>query len=246
MSEAAHPQVSLLLAEDNPVNLRVALALIRLLNHAVDTATGGHDAVAKASRNRYDAILMDVQMPDMNGIAATRAIRLLSAPKRDVPIIVLTADSSPETAARCIAAGASAILYKPLKLAELRSVLKEQLDLKVDPPLTDAALLSDLRRSLDTASFQELLIQARQDIELRLVDARTALDAGTPVEAARAAHVVKSVADTFAMTRLADQARRFEADCAAQPGDLRHKLTSLEDLARQSFAALDTQAVNTP
>ncbi len=113
------PPLSILLAEDNPVNRKVAIALLSRWGHRVETAEDGRAAVAAAARGGFDVVLMDMRMPDMDGLAATAAIRRLDPSRADVPIIALTANAMDGDAERCRAAGMDAHVAKPIDTAHL-------------------------------------------------------------------------------------------------------------------------------
>lgn len=113
----------LLLAEDNLVNQTVALAFLSQAGYQVDTALNGAIAVKAASKEPYDAILMDCQMPEMNGYEATAAIRALEGSRRHTPIIALTAGARAEDRERCLAEGMDDYLSKPLKKDVLLSLV---------------------------------------------------------------------------------------------------------------------------
>ena len=114
------------MAEDNRVNQLVVSKLLKKIGvEVVDIANNGQEAVDMLCVEKHDIILMDVRMPVMNGLDATRAIRALSDDRKDIPIIALTADASSEDAARCLDAGMNAHLRKPLKLKELVATLEQ-------------------------------------------------------------------------------------------------------------------------
>lgn len=113
---------SILLVEDNSINLEVALELLEAAGLCVETASDGQMAVQLAGQRHYDAILMDMQMPVLDGIEASRQIRLLAA-HRDTPILAMTANSHPEDRARCLAAGMNDHLSKPIDPETLYSAL---------------------------------------------------------------------------------------------------------------------------
>jgi CheY-like chemotaxis protein len=112
-----------LLVEDNPVNQLVAEGMLRRLGYAVTSVVDGRSALTRVSTEPYDIVLMDCQMPIMDGLAATRLIRGLPGDAGAVPIIGLTADASTEARAACQAAGMSDYLSKPYTLEQLRAVL---------------------------------------------------------------------------------------------------------------------------
>ncbi len=116
----------ILLAEDNEINREVALELLNDVGFRVDAAEDGEQAVALAERGRYDLILMDVQMPVLDGLEATRQIRALPA-YAEVPIIALTANAFDEDVAVCLAAGMNAHLGKPVDPDALFAALLEWL-----------------------------------------------------------------------------------------------------------------------
>ena len=117
-----HAGRRVLLAEDDAVNREVALHLLQRVGLTVDTARSGREAVELGSRNAYDLILMDVQMPELDGLEATRSIRSLPA-GGTVPIVALTANAFQEDEARCLAAGMSDFLAKPVRPEALYSML---------------------------------------------------------------------------------------------------------------------------
>jgi len=112
-----------LLVEDNAVNRKVASEILRKLGAVVTVAVDGREAVAVCSESTFDVVLMDCHMPEMDGYAATAAIRDLPAPARDVPIVALTAGVSSEERRAALAAGMSAFLAKPINREELASTL---------------------------------------------------------------------------------------------------------------------------
>ncbi|MDF3056417.1 MAG: arcB [Rariglobus sp.] len=113
-----------LLAEDNPTNRKLASHLLKKLGYRVDVANNGRECVALAAVGHYDLILMDCEMPELDGFSATRAIRRAEPPTRRVPIIALTANALAGVEAECLAAGMDAYLTKPVQVETLRSTLQ--------------------------------------------------------------------------------------------------------------------------
>jgi signal transduction histidine kinase/CheY-like chemotaxis protein len=103
-----------LLVDDHPVNRELGHALLTLGGHEAITAEDGAEAVSLVRDQDFDLVLMDVHMPDMDGLAATRAIRAMAGPKARVPILALSADAMPEQIARCLAAGMDGHVAKPI------------------------------------------------------------------------------------------------------------------------------------
>ena len=114
----------ILLADDLDLNRRLIADMLAIEGHVVDCVIDGAAAVAAAGTVAYDLILMDMIMPGMDGIAATRAIRALPAPAGTVPIVALTANSYPEQLESCIAAGMNATLTKPMSLDALTTAVR--------------------------------------------------------------------------------------------------------------------------
>ncbi|MGP6085894.1 ATP-binding protein [Antarctobacter jejuensis] len=117
-----------LLVEDNEINLQLACDMLEKLGHQVTTARNGQEGVDAAAQRRFDFILMDIRMPVMDGLTATKKIREGQGPCRDVPIIAFSANVLPEAKDRFIAGGMTDFLGKPLMKAELA-----QLIVKIDP-----------------------------------------------------------------------------------------------------------------
>jgi PAS domain S-box-containing protein len=117
----------LLLAEDNPVNQRVAVHVLGKLGYAVDVVDNGALAVAAVARGTYALVLMDCQMPEMDGFAATAAIRRAEAKSCHLPIIAMTANAMQGDREQCLAAGMDDYIAKPIDVAQLAAVLAEWL-----------------------------------------------------------------------------------------------------------------------
>ena len=117
----------ILLVDDNNTNRKIAIAMMKKMGLVPDEASDGAQAVAAVKLKPYDLVLMDVQMPVMSGLEATRAIRELEAEVRNVPIVALTANAMPEDRETCLSAGMDDYLSKPVRGKRLREVLKRWL-----------------------------------------------------------------------------------------------------------------------
>ena len=115
----------MLLAEDNAVYQKVALRILQRLNAEVEVVQNGAEAVAAAGRGQFDLILMDCQMPEMDGFQATAAIRAAESPSKRTPIVALTANAMQGDRQRCVEAGRDDYLPKPVRSDELRRMLEK-------------------------------------------------------------------------------------------------------------------------
>jgi len=120
---AEHPDLAILLAEDNQVNQKVALLMLNKLGYKADVASNGREAVQAVQRKHYDVILMDVQMPEMDGLEATKAILEMNLDKRP-RILATTAYALEGDKERCLNAGMDGYISKPVQIEELRSALE--------------------------------------------------------------------------------------------------------------------------
>ncbi|MEO1135606.1 MAG: response regulator, partial [Pseudomonadota bacterium] len=114
-----------LLAEDNQINAVLATTIIKRAGHHVDVARNGEEAVDAVKSGSYDIILMDMHMPEVDGVEATRRIRGLDGAARKTPIIALTANAMAADRQKCIAAGMDDFLSKPFEPADLTTLLSK-------------------------------------------------------------------------------------------------------------------------
>jgi two-component system sensor histidine kinase/response regulator len=207
-----------LLVEDNPINQEVACGLLEILGLTVDVAGDGEQAVTKSAAGRYDLILMDVQMPVVDGLQATAMIRGLPD-RADVPIIAMTADATPSDRERCVAAGMNDHIAKPIGLNTLVPTLSRWL--RPGTPFSSTAAARDpvpvgtqlagvdVRLGMkiaagDPVAFHDLMGRFAEFTVTDVAQLRRRLEAGEVAEAIRRAH---SVAGSAAMVGATDVAR---------------------------------------
>ena len=215
-----------LLVEDNAINQEVALELLGAAGLCVETATDGLQAVAKAERATYDVVLMDLQMPGLDGLEATRRIRALPG-WRAVPIIALTANALEEDRQACAQAGMNDFVAKPAEPAVLLHTLERWLAAPPPPApnppeAPDAAALPtlDLVAGLRNVGGQRGTYHAllRRFAEGHLADGerlRRALAAGDAAGARLLAHSLKGSAATLGAEPVRLSATRLERTLAA-------------------------------
>jgi signal transduction histidine kinase/CheY-like chemotaxis protein len=128
-----------LVVEDNPVNQRILEKMLARLGHTFITAADGLEAVQRVREARFGLILMDCQMPNMDGLEATRVIRRMGEGRGDVAVVAVTANASPGHREECLAAGMNDYLLKPMKMDVLEDVLQRYLPDSLPAPAPDDA-----------------------------------------------------------------------------------------------------------
>jgi signal transduction histidine kinase/DNA-binding response OmpR family regulator len=219
----------ILLADDNDINSLLATTLLEEAGYAVECAINGLEAVEAARTRDFDLILMDVQMPQMDGLEATRRIRALEAPARDVPIVAMTANAMRQDHDACLAAGMNDFVSKPIELdAFLNTVARfmpapttaeaspgEGLSGEVPVDL-DEAQLDGLARLLPAARLRTIVESYLAAAETRLRRVETLAAELDFSEIAREAHDLKGVSGNFGAKRLQALAERLENVCKAK------------------------------
>ncbi|MBI3496999.1 MAG: response regulator [Proteobacteria bacterium] len=232
--KAATRPMHILLAEDNRINQKVVVPLLEKAGHRVDTAENGRDAVEAVRFMHYDLVLMDVQMPGMDGFQASKAIRDLGGHKAEVPIIAMTANVLQGIVERCFAAGMTDYLAKPVAPSALFEAI-ERCARPSDTPSRRGIAADVLTRSddetaagpLDLVAIDRLigyltaarvveLIEDFADEILDRVDAlERAVSAGALDELRRVAHDLAGASAALGLSELVERGRKIEAACAA-------------------------------
>nr|WP_294511155.1 response regulator [uncultured Rhodopila sp.] len=206
-----------LVVEDNPTNRLVALRLLERLGHQPDSATDGAAAITMLNLKAYDLILMDVMMPGLDGLTATRRIRAAEPPGCLVAIVGLTAGSRAGSLADCLDSGMDAVTTKPVTLASLGAAIAEGLRAaaKRSPARameTSMPGLSDLIEELGEDAVREILAAFAEDTSRTLAAMREAASRGDTAAIYRAAHSVAGAARNVGASALARRAGRLERD----------------------------------
>jgi signal transduction histidine kinase/DNA-binding response OmpR family regulator len=236
---ATHP-LRILLAEDNVVNQKLALRLLEKLGYRADVVANGLEAIQALERQTYDLLLSDVQMPEMDGLEATRRI-LERWPDGERPwIVAMTAEAMSGDRDRCLAAGMNDYVAKPIRVDELVAAIKRtprRRSAAQHAPLNgdviDRETLTRLSEGAggDAEFVAELISQFLADAPELVAAASASLETGAADEVRRAAHTLKSTAATFGAQTLAARSRELEE--AAKRGDLSEGPTQVEAMRRE-------------
>ena len=232
-------RLRILLAEDNPVNQEIAVTMLRKRGYEVDAVENGRLAVERVSGMRYDVVLMDIEMPELDGYQATERIRAMPA-SRDLPIVALTANVRADERERCLAHGMNAYLSKPFKPFELFTTVDgwgaraPAAPPPVPPSPSGPVALDKFRGEMTAVGAGEAVdgiiasFAANVGMWMREIDAAAA--AGKAAEVARLAHAFKSSAAQLGAAKLAELLKELEAGAKAN-GDLGASLERLREEA---------------
>ena len=254
--EAAAVPLRILVAEDNAINQQVAVGMLTKFGHRADVADDGFEAVKLLESCDYDLVLMDLQMPRMDGIAATKAIRALPGHKAKTVIIAMTANAMEGDSAICLDAGMDDYLPKPIDRRRLaaaldrwgqhlssggtrvsrqtKSVAPKVSSTNAPPkPLLDRRVYEDLQQMLGEAATKGLIEKFEDGLQPRLHDIRQAA-AGDLAAAGRAAHTLRGAAANLGFARLSDCLQRME-NAAMAGEDIGPLLDELAKIAAESM-----------
>ena len=221
----------ILLAEDTQINQTVAIRLLEQRGHSISVVSNGKEALGALQTTTFDLVLMDVQMPVMDGLVATTAIREKEKETgQHVPIIAMTASAMKGDRERCLTAGMDGYIPKPLRANELYQVVEQYAtasDQGVDnheirPGPSDPL---DLEKALDRMggnrdTLKELVAIFFDECPTLLEQIRHAVAAHDPSELRRTAHALKSAVGVFAASPATEAAWRLES--MAHDGNLQN------------------------
>ncbi|MEA4855928.1 MAG: ATP-binding protein [Solidesulfovibrio sp.] len=229
-------RLRILLVEDNALNAAVTRLHMERMGHELTVAGSAAEAYGILARERFDAVLMDIEMPEVDGLTATRVIRAGGEPGKavldpQVPIIAVTAHALEDLRLECLEAGMTGFVAKPVNFATLRRILEQTGERRgpgipaeaekpgpaVDPGLFDPEAARQAM-GISRAEYLELARVSFDEAARRLAEAEAAMDAGDTPKAAIAAHTVKGAAATLGAYSCRDLAG--ELDKALRAGDL--------------------------
>jgi two-component system sensor histidine kinase/response regulator len=233
----------ILIVEDNAVNQQVASAMLAKLGYRSDVASNGREALEAIDRVRYGAVLMDCQMPEMDGFEATDELRRLEPSGRHLPVIALTAGAMKGERERCVAAGMDDYLSKPVKLEQLAAVLKRwtgdhprtsaapDTESHAEDPALDAAQIDELRSLADSPDGQmqlaHLVSNFADGAHTRVAELQEAVAAGDLARVRSLAHSLAGTSATFGAAGIRNLAARLEAtEDTAELSDICDRLAS--------------------
>ncbi len=234
------PHLRVLLAEDNAVNQHLAVRVLEKRGHEVWVVDNGREAVEASERSSFDVLLMDIQMPEMNGLEAAREIRARERRTGGhLPIVAMTAYAMAGDQERCYKAGMDAYISKPLRTEQLLDVLRRIGSTPSAAPRPGCQEGSDvidrdaLREHLDGDDdlLQELIQIYQQDQPEMLCGVHRALVAGDAPALADAAHSIKGMVSNFHAPACVAAALRLEE--IGRSGDLRDAPQATERLAAE-------------
>jgi PAS domain S-box-containing protein len=240
----------ILLAEDNAMNQTVALGQLSRLGYKADVASNGLEALAALEHQEYDVVLMDVQMPELDGLDATRRICERWPPETRPHVVAMTANALPEDREACFAAGMNDYVSKPIRADELAAALKRVRPLPNrdagsgdGESRLEAAALQNLRDIGGDAFVAEVIDVFLADAPALLASLRSSLERHDAEELRRAAHTLKSNGATLGAAAFAELCRTVER-CAR---DVRlDDVSQLVDRIEQEFRTLQEDLPSLP
>jgi CheY-like chemotaxis protein/HPt (histidine-containing phosphotransfer) domain-containing protein len=214
----------ILVAEDNDINLQIVLMMLQRLGQVAEVAVNGREAVQAAHRQPFDLIFMDVQMPEMDGLEATRRIRAELPPDAQPYIVALTANAMRGDRERCLAAGMDDYLPKPLQMADIRELLSRlQLNVLSDDAAADesrppaappneglSGRLKRLRAEIGAAGMHEVVEHFLAGAPAVLAQLEGALARQDAESFWKTAHGLKGSSATIGFDRIRELAARLE------------------------------------
>ena len=223
-----HP-LRILMAEDHPVNQKVAQMMLAKLGYDSTAVADGRQALTEAGKGVYDLILMDVQMPEMDGLEATVEIRKLNVPQPRIVAVTANADAADRQA--CLTAGMDGILKKPILPSDLRELLlsTQQIVRGVAEDFSTGIVSSLRGADGDPQALGELFASYFTEARKSLTQMEEAVAANDPAALRKAAHYLKGSSDVLGAARMAELCRSLEHADSLKEAGIRN---TLDEIAR--------------
>ncbi len=259
LSEMARRNLNVLLVEDNPVNQKLALAILKKLGFQADAASNGKEGVLALEKKKYNIVLMDVQMPEMDGFEATAEIRRPDSNVLDhnVYIVALTAHALKGDRDRCIAAGMDDYITKPIQPQKLHEAIMrgvarsdEMIEKEPEPkPIARKFIFNKTnlmdRLENDQEFFLELIGIFLEDMPVRLKELETAVNGKNNDQIQKAAHTIKGLAANLEAGAMKEIALEIETGCAKlDKAGLDARIKELQDRFDALKSVLHTELGN--
>ena len=216
-----HPKASILIAEDNDINRELVTQMLARLGHEGVTVANGREALTAAQGHAFDLILMDIQMPEMDGVTAAAAIHALPGAHGGAPIVAVTANAMVGDRERYLAAGFDDYLAKPLHLDQLQEVIARWTHKLHEPaeqtsvrPVMDPARVTELKGGLSAAELAALAERLPKELDAQIDRARHAIRANDADGLRVAFRALHDAAAEFGLRELADLAEQVARETA--------------------------------
>jgi CheY-like chemotaxis protein len=248
----------ILVAEDNPVNQLVALRLLERLGYAADVVGNGREVLERLEQAPYDVVLMDIQMPEMNGLEASRAICARWPAERRPRIIAMTAEAMREDRESCLAAGMDDYLVKPVRLEELALALGKQRPADGHGPsgevaagssetaeaTIDRVVLDGIREDLGSVAVRKVIAEFLRSSPSLIAKLREAAASGDSFAIRALAHSMKGTSATLGAVALSHGCAELEdLSGSGSVADASARVAAIETLYAAAKTALEAEVV---
>ena len=213
----------LLLAEDNIINQKVAIRLLNNAGYLVNTVDNGLKAVEAVKNNSYSLVLMDIQMPEMDGLTAASEIRKMDSAKKDIPIIAITAHALAGDKEKCMAIGMNDYVTKPINANILITAIDKLLNIQIGNAAKDEVKNMDIKIfdfehlekiSMGDISFQKDIISTYiDDVEKRSQKVENFFVQGDLLKLTKEAHTIKGASNSIGASKIGEEALAIEISC---------------------------------
>jgi signal transduction histidine kinase/HPt (histidine-containing phosphotransfer) domain-containing protein/ActR/RegA family two-component response regulator len=252
--------ISALLVEDSLTNQMVATAMLEKVGCKITIANNGFEAVEKVQNSHFDIVLMDVSMPRMDGLEATRQIRALGGHYQALPILAMTAHAFAHDRDACLEAGMNDYLSKPLNREQLYALLKQwtlhkgMAEMKNEDtaslgptmigttkPIIDETIIQTLLNDISPDMFRQLVVIFLQESKDHLDALIELIQCGDIAASAKHAHAIKSSAGALGAVALQDMCGQLEIACRESKPHVSPLLQATTNVAEASWQALRTR-----